>query len=141
MRFDTQNGSPISCQCKKNNGQIRVCIDYKDLNSVYLKDDFPLPLTELLVDATMGYETLSFIYGYSGYNQIQMALEDEEATMFYTPIGVFYYKVMPFGLKNAGATYQRVMTYIFKDLLHDAVEYYIDDLVVKTNLSNTTSLI
>lgn len=63
-----------------------VCIDYRDLNNACPKDNFPLPLTKLLVDATMAYEALSFIDGYSGYNQIQMALEDEEANVFHTPI-------------------------------------------------------
>lgn len=117
---------------KKKNGQIRVCIDFRDLNEACPKDDFPLPMTELLIDATTGYETMSFMDGYSGYNQIRMAPEDEELTAFRTPKGVFCYKVMPFGLKNAGATYQRAMTVIFGDILHDIVECYVDDLVVKT---------
>lgn len=119
---------------QKKNGQIRVYIDYRDLNSACPKDDFPLPLTDLLVDATTGYEALFFMDGYSRYNQIQMALEDEEATAFHTPIGIFCYRVMLFSLKNVGATYQRAMTYIFEDLLHDAVKCYVDDLVVKTKL-------
>lgn len=119
---------------QEKNGQIKVCINYKDLNSACSTDNFSLPLTELLVDATMGYEALSFMDGYSRYNQIQMALEDEEATTFHTPIRIFYYKVMPFDLKNADATYQREMTYIFEDLLHDVIEYYIDDLVIKIKL-------
>ena len=117
---------------KKKNGQIRVCIDFRDLNKACPKDDFPLPITELLVDATTGYEALSFMDGYSGYNQIRMASEDEELTAFRTPKGVFCYKVMPFGLKNAGATYQRAMTVIFEDLLHNTIECHVDDLVVKT---------
>ncbi|XP_028062797.1 uncharacterized protein LOC114266101 [Camellia sinensis] len=117
---------------KKKNGQIRVCIDFRDLNEACPKDDFLLPITELLVDATTGYETLSFMDGYSGYNQIRIAPEDEEMTAFRTSRGVFYYKVMPFGLKNAGATYQRAMTVIFGDMLHDTIECYVDDLVVKT---------
>ena len=70
--------------------------------------------------------------GYSGYNQIRMAPKDEEMTAFRTPRGVFCYKVMPFGLKNAGATYQRAMTVIFGDMLHDTIECYVDDLVIKT---------
>lgn len=78
--------------------------------------------------------SLSFMDGYLGYNQIQMAPEDEEATTFSTPIKIFCYRVMPFSLKNASATYQRAMTYIFEDLLHDAIECYVDDLVVKTKL-------
>ena len=65
-----------------------------------------------------------------GYNKIQMAPEDQEATAFRTPKGIFCYKVMPFNLKNAGATYQRVMQNIFDDMLHKTIECYIDDLVV-----------
>ncbi|XP_028085335.1 uncharacterized protein LOC114286368 [Camellia sinensis] len=68
-----------------------------------------------------------------GYNQIRMAPKDEEMTAFRTPRGVFCYKVMPFDLKNAGATYQRAMTVIFGDMLHDTIECYVDDLVIKTN--------
>ena len=70
--------------------------------------------------------------GSSGYNQIRMAHEDEELTAFRTPKGIYYYKVMPFGLKNAGATYQRAMQKIFNDMLHKNVECYVDDVVVKT---------
>ncbi|KAG9446294.1 hypothetical protein H6P81_012422 [Aristolochia fimbriata] len=117
---------------KKKNGQIRVCIDFRDLNKACPKDDFPLPITELMVDATTGHEALSFMDGSSGYNQIRMDPKDEEKTAFRTPKGIFCYKVMPFGLKNAGATYQRAMQKIFDDFLHKFVECYVDDVVVKT---------
>ncbi|RVX20075.1 Transposon Ty3-I Gag-Pol polyprotein [Vitis vinifera] len=69
--------------------------------------------------------------GSSGYNQIRMAAKDEELTTFHTPKGIYCYKVMPFGLKNAGATYQRAMQKIFNDMLHKNVECYVDDLKVK----------
>ncbi|XP_074266017.1 uncharacterized protein LOC141588475 [Silene latifolia] len=95
-------------------------------------DDFPLPVTEIMIDATTGHEALSFMDCTAGYNQIQIAPEDEEATGFRTTKGIFCYKVMPFGLKNAGATYQRAMQKIFDDMLHDIVECYVDDLVVKS---------
>ncbi|KAM1500222.1 hypothetical protein ACFX10_022814 [Malus domestica] len=85
-----------------------------------------------MVDATTGHEALSFMDGSSGYNQICMALKDEELTAFRTPKGIYCYKVMPFGLKNAGATYQRVMQKIFNDMLHKNVKCYVDDVVVKT---------
>ncbi|KAG9453432.1 hypothetical protein H6P81_006336 [Aristolochia fimbriata] len=117
---------------KKKNGQIRVCVDFRDLNKACPKDDFPLPITELMVDATTGHEALSFMDGSSGYNQIRMDPKDEEKTAFRTPKGIFCYKVMPFGLKNAGATYQRAMQKIFDDFLHKFVECYADDVVVKT---------
>ena len=84
-----------------------------------------------MVDATVGHEALSFMDGFSGYNQIRMAPIDEELTAFHTPKGIYCCKVMPFRLKNAGATYQRAMQRIFDDILHKNVECYVDDLVVK----------
>ncbi|XP_022895322.1 uncharacterized protein LOC111409511 [Olea europaea var. sylvestris] len=117
---------------KKKNGQLRICVDFRDLNQACPKDDFPLPITELMVDATTGYGVLSFMDGFSGYNQIRMNPKDKELTSFRTPKGIYCYKVMPFGLKNAGATYQRAMQKIFDDILHKNVECYVDDLVVKT---------
>ncbi|KAG9454307.1 hypothetical protein H6P81_007211 [Aristolochia fimbriata] len=117
---------------KKKTSQIRVCVDFRDLNKAWPKDDFPLPITELMVDATTGHEALSLMDGSSGYNQIRMDPKDEELTAFRTPKGIFCYKVMSFGLKNAGTTYQRAMQNIFDDFLHKRVECYVDDLVVKT---------
>ncbi|CAL2238577.1 unnamed protein product [Prunus armeniaca] len=85
-----------------------------------------------MVDATTGHGALSFMDGSSGYNQIRMSPEDEELIAFRTPKGIYYYKVMPFGLKNAGATYQCAMQKIFGDMLHKNVECYVDDLVIKS---------
>jgi Reverse transcriptase (RNA-dependent DNA polymerase)/RNase H-like domain found in reverse transcriptase len=116
---------------KKKNGQIHICVDFRDLNKACPKDDFPLPVTEIIIDHTSSYEVFSFMDGYAGYNQIKMAQEDERHTAFRTPIGIYCYKVMQFGLKNAGATYQRAMTKIFDDLIHKIVECYVDDLVIK----------
>ncbi|XP_074315122.1 uncharacterized protein LOC141651303 [Silene latifolia] len=117
---------------RKKNGQLRVCVDFRDLNDACPKDDFPLPVTELMIDATTGHEALSFMDCTAGYNQIQMAPEDQEATIFRTPKGIFCYTVMPFGLKNAGATYQCAMQKIFDDMLHKTIECYVDDVVVKS---------
>jgi len=86
---------------------------------------------ELMIDSTTGHKALSFMDCTTGYNQIQMAQEDQEATSFCTPKGIFCYKVMHFGLKNTGATYQRAMQTIFDDMLHKMVECYANDLVVK----------
>ncbi|KAL5572514.1 hypothetical protein UlMin_022111 [Ulmus minor] len=119
-------------QKPKKNGTIRCCVDYRDLNKACPKDEFPLPNIDTLIDATAGHEMFSFMDGFSGYNQIKMAPEDAEKTAFRTPFGNFHYVVMPFGLKNAGATYQRAMTAIFHDMIHDFVEDYVDDLVVKS---------
>ncbi|KAL0340175.1 UNVERIFIED_CONTAM: Transposon Ty3-G Gag-Pol polyprotein [Sesamum radiatum] len=91
---------------RKKNGQIRVCIDFRVLNNACPKYDFPLPIAELMIDATMGHEALSFMDGSSGYNKIRMAPADEELTAFHTPKGIYCYKVMPFGLKNNGHALQ-----------------------------------
>ncbi|KAL0352204.1 UNVERIFIED_CONTAM: RNA-directed DNA polymerase [Sesamum calycinum] len=118
---------------REKNEQIRVCVDFKNLNNACPKADFPLPFVELMIDATMGHEALSFMDASSGYNQIRMAPVDEELMAFRTLKGIYCYKVMPFSLKNAGATYQRTMQRIFDDMLHKNIECYVDDLVVKSN--------
>ncbi|KAK0587568.1 hypothetical protein LWI29_025014 [Acer saccharum] len=98
---------------KKRNNQWRMCVDFTDLNKACPKDSFPLPRIDQLVDATAGHELLSFMDAYSGYNQIRMNKADEEKTAFTTDQGLYCYKVMPFGLKNAGVTYQRLVNRIF----------------------------
>lgn len=117
---------------KKKNGQVRICIGYKDLNKACPKDDFPVPITGVIVDMTTGHEALSFMDGSLGYNQIRMAINDKDHMPFWSPEGIINYKRMSFGLKNVGATYQMTMTKMFGEMLHDSVECYVDDLVVKT---------
>ena len=104
------------------------------MNKTCPKDKFPLPNIDLLVDSATGNSMFSFMDGYSGYNQILMATKDAEKTAFRTPIGNFYYTVMPFSLKNAGAMYQRTMTVIFHDMMHKETEDYVDDIVVKSKI-------
>ncbi|XP_061359320.1 uncharacterized protein LOC133303422 [Gastrolobium bilobum] len=116
----------------KKDGKIRVCVDYRDLNKACPKDDFPLPHIDVLVDNTAKYHTFSFMDGYSGYNQILMDVDDKEKTAFITPWGTFRYRVMSFGLKNAGATYQRAMVALFHDMMHKEIEVYVDDIVAKS---------
>ena len=106
----------------KKNGQVWICIDFRDLNQACPKDDFPLPHIDLLIDNTAGYEMLSFMDGFLGYNQIRLAEEDQDKTSFTMPWGTYCYVVMPFGLKNAGATYQRAMMAIFHDMIHIDME-------------------
>ena len=86
---------------KKSNGKWRMCVDFTDLNRVCLKDSYPLPQIDTLVDSTARHEFLSFMDAFSGYNQIKMNEENQEKTSFVTSQGLFCYKVMPFGLKNA----------------------------------------
>ncbi|PKU63511.1 RNA-directed DNA polymerase [Dendrobium catenatum] len=117
---------------RKTSGAWRMCVDYADLNKAYPKDSFPLTRIDLLVDATSGHQMLSFMDAYSGYNQIQMDPADEEATSFQTDKGLYCYLVMPFGLKNAGATYQRLMNKVFKSLIGRTIEVYMDDMLVKS---------
>jgi hypothetical protein len=115
----------------KKDGKVRMCVDYRDLNRASPKDDFPLPHIDVLVDNTAKSKVFSFMDGFSGYNQIKMAVEDKEKTSFITPWGTFCYQVMPFGLTNAGATYQRGMTTLFHDMMHKEIEVYVDDMIVK----------
>lgn len=96
---------PIS----KHDKSIRVCINFWDLNKAFLKDDFPLPNIDMIVNMTTGYEMHSLIDGFLGYNQIKVASKDQENTTFTCAWGTFCWNIMPFGLKNAGATYQRAM--------------------------------
>ena len=91
-----------------------MCVDYRDMNRANPKDNFPLSHIDILVDNTTNFALFSFMDGFSGYNQIKMALEDMEKTTFVTLWGTFYYKVMSFGLKNARATYQRAMVALSK---------------------------
>ena len=116
----------------KNDKKVKVCVDFCDQNKASPKDDFPLPHIDMLVDNTAGHSILSFMDGFSGYNQIMMALEDMEKTSFITEWGTYCYRVMPFGLKNARATYQRAATTPFHDMMHRDVEVYVDDMIVKS---------
>uniref|UniRef100_A0A2N9GCW7 Uncharacterized protein n=1 Tax=Fagus sylvatica TaxID=28930 RepID=A0A2N9GCW7_FAGSY len=117
---------------KKSTGKWRMCVNFTDLNKVCLKDSYPLPRIDQLVDSTAGHKLLSFMDAFSGYNQIQMAEEDQEKTAFITSRGLFCYKAMPFGLKNAGATYQRLVNKMFHDQIGRNVEVYVDDMLVKS---------
>ena len=117
---------------QKKNGKWRVCVDYTDLNKACPKDPFPLPHIDSMVDATAGHEILTFMDASSGFQQIQMEPSDQEDTAFMTPSGIYCYIAMPFGLKNAGATYQRLVNMMFKEKLGDTMEVYIDDMVVKS---------
>ena len=93
-----------------------------------------MPRIDQLVDVTVGHPRMRFLDAFQGYHQIPLALEDQEKTAFVTPTGNYHYKVMPFGLKNAGSTYQRMMTKMFEPQLGKNIEVYIDDMVVKSKV-------
>ena len=107
-------------------------MDFTDLNKACPKDPFPIPRIDQLVDATMDHPWMSFLDAFQGYHQIPLALGDQEKTTFVTPTKNYHYKVMPFGLKNAMSTYQRMMIRIFKPQLGKNIEIYIDDMVFKS---------
>ena len=119
---------------KKKSGKCRVCVDFTDLNKACPKDPFPMPKIDQLVDATVSHPRMSFLDVFQGYHQIPSALDDQEKTAFVTLIGNYHYKVMPFGLKNAISTYQRMMTRMFESQLGKNIEIYIDDMVVKRKM-------
>ena len=116
----------------KKGNKWRVCVDYTDLNDACPKNSFPLPHIEQMVDSSVGHGMLSFLDVFSGYHQIPMHPPDAKNTYFITPHGLYCYNVMPFRLKNAGATYQRLVTKMFRPLLGSTMEVYIDDMLVKS---------
>nr|KYP73371.1 Retrovirus-related Pol polyprotein from transposon 297 family [Cajanus cajan] len=118
---------------KKPNGKWRMCTDYTNLNKACPKDAYPLPSIDRLVDGAAGHRLLTFLDAYSGYNQIRMHPQDENKTAFITDSTNYCYRVMSFGLKNAGATYQRLMDKIFRHQISKNLEVYVDDMVVKSD--------
>ena len=108
----------------------RVCIDYRRLNEVTRKDHFPLPFIDQLLERVSGHLFYCFLDGYSGYFQIEFALEDQENTTFTCPFGTYAYRRMPFGLCNAPATFQRCMLSMFSDMVERIMEVYMDDITV-----------
>ncbi|KAM1302269.1 hypothetical protein ACFX2H_013216 [Malus domestica] len=126
-----------------------MCVDYIDLNKGCLNDSFPLPLIDRLIDSTAECELLCFMDAYSGYNQILMNLPDQEHTALTTDRRLYCCKVMPFGLKNAGVTYQRLVNSMFAEQIGKSMKVYVDDMLVKskhadqqfTNLSETFTIL
>lgn len=123
--------NPVLVQ-KKNNNEWRMCIDYTDLNKHCPKNPFGLPRIDQVIDSIVGCVLLSFLDCYSGYHQIALKEEDQIKMAFIIPYGAYAYKTMSFWLKNASATYQRMIQLCFADQLHRKVEAYVGDVVVKT---------
>ncbi|GKC78837.1 reverse transcriptase domain-containing protein, partial [Tanacetum coccineum] len=118
---------------KKHDGSWRTCVDFKDLNKACPQDGYPLLKIDWKIESLCGYPFKCFLDAYKGYHQIKMAEEDEEKTAFITSQGIFCYKKMPFGLKNVGATYQRLVDRAFQKQIGRNLEVYVDDLVIKSH--------
>lgn len=121
----------------KKGGKERMCVDFTNLNKACPQDPFPLPRIDQIVDSTAECDLLSFLDVFSGYHQIKMAVEDVEKTAFLTPCGVYCYTCMPFALRNAGTTFQRLMHITLRRQLGRNAEAYVDDIVVKSREART----
>lgn len=119
---------------KKNKG-IRICIDFGDLNRAFPKDRYPLLNIPHVVELASGYRRLSLMDGYSRYNPISLAEEDKEHKAYFSPRGLYCYTLMPFELRNDGATYQRILEKLFAKWVHTTLEVYVDDVLVKSKES------
>jgi hypothetical protein len=130
--FDSEWVSPLVLVPKKG-GKWHICVDYRELNKATRKYHFPLPFIDQVLDSLSRKQYFSFLDGFSGYNQIQIAPEDQDKTTFTCPWGTFSYRVFPFGLCNAPTTFQRVVLSIFVDLIPDCVEIFMDDFTTFGN--------
>ena len=121
---------------KKANGKWRMCVEFIDLIKACPKDSYLLLCIDLLVNSTAGHQLLSFMDAFFGYNQIKMDVADQEKTSFIISQGLFCYKVMLFGLKNMGETYQMLMNRMFIQQIRQNVKVYVDDMLVKRAREN-----
>jgi len=115
---------------RKKSGEIRLCVDFQNLNKVSLKDHYPLHKMDYILQKVVGSQKMSMLDGFSGYNQIMVHQDDREKTTFKTPWGMFMYTKMPFGLMNARATFQREIDIVFIDEKDNFIVIYLDDIKV-----------
>lgn len=126
--------SPVVVMPKKD-GKWRVCVDFKPLNNATKKDPYPLPFIDEILDAVARYEHYSVCDGFSGYFQLQIAPKDQIKTTFITPWGSFYYKVLPFGLTNGRAHYQKRQNWVLSPFFGKFVKDFIDDFCIYSDRS------
>jgi hypothetical protein len=119
--------------------KFKVCIDFRWLNKVTITDPFPTPFTNELINEVVGHEFDSFTDGFSGYNQVPMAKEDQHKTTFVCEFGSFAYKVIPFGLKNIPILFSRIVIKAFQEYLYKTMAVYFDDGLSITYLKRTSS--
>ncbi|GJT85107.1 reverse transcriptase domain-containing protein [Tanacetum coccineum] len=131
VKYQTWVSNPVIV--KKADGRWKLCIDFTDINKAYPKENHPLPVTELKIEDIHRYRFKCFLDAYKGYHQFPIAEKDEEKTAFYTREGVFCYKRFPFGLKNAGATYQRLIDKVFRCQVGRNMEVNADKMVIKSD--------
>lgn len=125
--------SPIVISLKKDGDQIRICVDFRCLNAITIKDPFPIPFTDNILEEVAGHEMYSFMDGFSGYNQISIAKEDKLKTTFVVEDGVYAYNRMPFGLCNAPATFQHIILHIFDKMCTRNFKAFLDDWSIYSN--------
>ena len=128
--IDNSEWMPSIVIVLKKNGEIRVCVDYWKLNIATKKDHFPLLFIDTVLDNVADQQLYSFLNGFSGYNQVSIHLDDQSKTTFVTEWDTYAYQVMPFGLCNASATFQQVVTQAFLEFLCDFMEIFLDDFCV-----------
>lgn len=121
----------------KGNNQRGMCIDFRQLNKACPRDHYHLPRIDQLVDSTAGCSLLSMMDASQRYHQIRLHLSDQPNVSFITSIDTYCYTVMPFKLKNAGATYQRMVDKMFKTQIGRNIEVYVDDMLVKSKETNS----
>jgi hypothetical protein len=126
---------------RKNTREIRMCVDFRDLNKESIKDNFPFPNMEFLLQQVIGSDCMYMLDGFSRYNQVLVAEEDREKTTFITPWETYAYARIPFGLKNDGATFQRDMGHAFIGFIGNFMEEYQDDLTVHSRKGRIISII
>jgi hypothetical protein len=115
---------------KKKTGEIKLCIDFQNMNKVSLKDNYPLPKMDHILQKVVGASIIYLLYGFSGYNQVLFHPDNQEKTTFTTPWGTFMYMKIPFGLMNVDTTFQREMDIDFMDELGRFIVIYLDDVTV-----------